>query len=907
MKPRFFAKLHVIALALAAAHHASADDATWNGTTDDAWATLTNWSSDPNPVPSTGNIATFDNAGNGITEIDLGAGVTINSIVFDTVDVAAYTIGSGGDGAQELTLDDGGSITANSTINANQIFNAKLVLGTDGSAQSYAITNNDLSNTLTFAGGITGGSGGTAGTKILNVNTSNQTGVVILNGVISDGGATSLALNLSAVSGTVQVNLGNAENTYSGGTSIGAGMRLNVSTGNSLGGGAVTLSSGGQVYLNSEGTYANNFTIRGTGTDSLGAIRMGNGTTNTINGTVTLGAASSVGVDTSKSGVINGKISGAFGLSKVSAGALTFSNSGNDYTGTTTISGGDSATAKLLVSETGAMTGAGALQVGRSSSAGRFEYTSSATNTRFSTIQLGDGSNGSRATLVQNNGTITATTLRTAPGRTGGNTGNINISGGTFRVTGTATIGEQDLSGTPSTVTVSGTGLFQVDNGLRVGIAQSDTRDGNGIITQNGGTVTVAGGLTMAGTASGTQKRTAIYNLNGGTLNVNAISMATTGTSINISTFNFNGGTIKPSGASATFMQGLTRANVRNSGAIIDTNGVNITIGQSLVHSNISGDNATDGGLTKQGDDTLTLTGTNTYTGTTTIHSGTLVLGSTGSIDDSTALSIAAGAELDTTAKSSHTLPATVTFGIDGEAATSGLIDATDQELDIDGATVTFNVAGPLTASAYVLANYGTISGTAAFASATTPNGYTLNYAYNSGTQIALVQTTGSAYDTWIDSFFPGETDPAIIGKNADPDGDGANNLLEFALNGDPNDGSNNGLYASLVQDASLPAGNELTLIAAVRDGATFANNGSPVVQTATQDGVVYTIEGSLDLVTLPGSDVSHAAGPSDTAPAATGLPDLTGTDWKYHTFKLDDSEGLGGKGFLRAKIEAAP
>jgi autotransporter-associated beta strand protein len=331
--------------------------------------------------------------------------------------------------------------------------------------------------------------------------------------------------------------------------------------------------------------------------------------------------------------------------------------------------------------------------------------------------------------------------------------------------------------------------------------------------------------------------------------------------------------------------------------------------GDSVANNAFNGvlSNASSPGLAKTGTGTWTLNGVNLYTGLTDVTGGTLVIGSTGSIDASTSLTVAAGAELDTTAKSTHTLPATVTIGLDGDTDTSGLIDATGQALDIDGATVTFNVTGTLDAPVYVLANYGSISGASNFASATAPAGYELDYTHNGGTQIALVQLAGSAFDTWIDSYFPGETDPAIIGKDADPDGDGANNLLEFALKGIPNDGSNNGLYASLVQDASAPAGKELTLVAAVRDGATFANSGTPVVQTATVDGVVYSIQGTLDLVTLPGSAVSHASGPADTAPVATGLPDLTGTDWEYHTFKLDASEGLGGKGFLRAKVEAAP
>jgi fibronectin-binding autotransporter adhesin len=73
-------------------------------------------------------------------------------------------------------------------------------------------------------------------------------------------------------------------------------------------------------------------------------------------------------------------------------------------------------------------------------------------------------------------------------------------------------------------------------------------------------------------------------------------------------------------------MTGITAANVRNGGVVIDTNGNTITIGQALVHSTIGGDNAADGGLTKQGDGVLTMTGLNSYTGATTILTGTLVV-----------------------------------------------------------------------------------------------------------------------------------------------------------------------------------------------------------------------------------------------------------------------------------------
>ena len=64
---------------------ALAVDATWNGTTDAFWATLGNWAGPPASVPGTGNTATFNNAGNGNTTIDLGGG-TIKYTANSTAD-----------------------------------------------------------------------------------------------------------------------------------------------------------------------------------------------------------------------------------------------------------------------------------------------------------------------------------------------------------------------------------------------------------------------------------------------------------------------------------------------------------------------------------------------------------------------------------------------------------------------------------------------------------------------------------------------------------------------------------------------------------------------------------------------------------------------------------------------------
>ena len=133
-----------------------------------------------------------------------------------------------------------------------------------------------------------------------------------------------------------------------------------------------------------------------------------------------------------------------------------------------------------------------------------------------------------------------------------------------------------------------------------------------------------------AGPSNGT------VNLNsGGTLQVPKII-----TEQGTSTFNFNGGTLLLNGdgtanqnGDVTFMQGLTTANVRAGGAVINTAGFNATIGQALVHSTVAGDSATtDGGLTKLGAGVLTLSAANTYLGATTLSAGGLTISVNGAL-----------------------------------------------------------------------------------------------------------------------------------------------------------------------------------------------------------------------------------------------------------------------------------
>ena len=230
----------------------TAGGASWTGVNGSTWADA-NWSS--SPVPGAANnvhTATFNSTGGGQTTINLGAGVTINTVLFETATAAAYTIGSGAVGSQTLTLENGGAITTSSTVTNGQVVNAAVVLGTDRSAQTYTISNNATTpaTALTVAGNITGAaSGGTAGAKTLAVLGAGDTD---LTGGIAKGGATSLAVT-KAGTGTLNLAAGSVldidsltanDGTTAVNSALGAGTSVTV---NDTGGGAATSLKFGSV------------------------------------------------------------------------------------------------------------------------------------------------------------------------------------------------------------------------------------------------------------------------------------------------------------------------------------------------------------------------------------------------------------------------------------------------------------------------------------------------------------------------------------------------------------------------------------------------------------------------------------------------------------------------------------
>jgi fibronectin-binding autotransporter adhesin len=195
-------------------------------------------------------------------------------------------------------------------------------------------------------------------------------------------------------------------------------------------------------------------------------------------------------------------------------------------------------------------------------------------------------------------------------GRFSGNAGIYNLTGGTIdaddNTSGIIRIG--DAVGAQGAMNVSGGQVAAVNFDLG--------NQGTGSLTVSGSGVVVATGTINMPRASGA---TGFLNLDGGILTMGSATAAAGGNG----TFNFNGGLLKANASTATFMQNLIAANVKEGGARIDCQTFDVTIAQALLH----GGNATvDGGLTKQGTGTLTLTGANSYTGLTLVQQGKLVI-----------------------------------------------------------------------------------------------------------------------------------------------------------------------------------------------------------------------------------------------------------------------------------------
>ncbi|NLE37897.1 MAG: hypothetical protein GX621_07720, partial [Pirellulaceae bacterium] len=196
-------------------------------------------------------------------------------------------------------------------------------------------------------------------------------------------------------------------------------------------------------------------------------------------------------------------------------------------------------------------------------------------------------------------------------------TAEFNHAGGDVRV-GTEVYGTTAAEGT---VVMDGGTFNNLSAGATIRIGYVG---GIGAWTQNAGTLANPNGSIVLGDQGGT----GTFNLNGGVVQTQSILAG--GNAPGSATLNFNGGVLMAT-ANGTLVgnAGATpvlNAVVQTGGAIIDTNGRDVAVAIPLL------DGGGGGGLTKLGGGTLTLSGTNSYGGQTSVAQGDLVIAGGGSI-----------------------------------------------------------------------------------------------------------------------------------------------------------------------------------------------------------------------------------------------------------------------------------
>ena len=592
-------------------------------------------------------------------------GLTVNGgtlvITGSTATVTSITTGSGGtlqwgDGTTNGTLasiaiTDNGTLayynTNATTLSQNITGTGGLVVGNGGATNTVALT---LTGTNTFSGDITVNPYATLQFGNLGATgyANSSTGALVVNGTVtfSHVGATVAVDRVISGTGTV-TDVGsapvqvNAVNTFTGALNVAPPTSV-ISTfviGSAASFPASTIytsnvsgSQFGKIQYNktSNSIIAGNISGAGQMDFSSSAYTLtGNNTGYTglyllqANSSVLAGAANAINSNVkvslnSASAVLNlngfdstiGYLSGPTGSSVV-LGSNTLTTGGANST--TTFSGVISGAGNLV------QTGSATLTL-----TGANTYTGTTTINSGSTLQIGSaGTTGSLASSqIIDNGTLifnrTDSALTISSALSGAGTVTQNGAGGKTTLTGTnsATGAYNVLAGTlvlAGTNTAAGTITINSGNTLQIGDGTTDGSLGTGIIS-NSGILSYRnnGSLILSQNISGL-----------GTLVVGASGVSNTGTLIITGAAVISGGITINSGATLQLGNGVAAGSLSgtttNNGTLVYNRTGSSTWSQAI--SGASGNLTVNAGY-------LTLSGTNTYGGTTTIASGaTLQLG----------------------------------------------------------------------------------------------------------------------------------------------------------------------------------------------------------------------------------------------------------------------------------------
>ncbi|EKS37646.1 autotransporter outer membrane beta-barrel domain-containing protein [Afipia clevelandensis] len=613
-----------------------AEAADWLGTVSADWFTTGNWN--PAAIPGSGTAVNINNA------------ATPNPATINAPGAVSGTVTLGSTAGQSGTL----NVTSGGLATTGTIYVGLLGSGTlniSGGSIVSATGLGSVADSANSSGTITVSGAGTQFNPgqlyvAADVNTLGQ--VTIQNGASITTGQTVLGYFSSTANGTLTVTNATA--------SLGSMTIGERGTGTfNLNGGSTGTSGSVSIGTNASGNGTANIAGAGT-TWSTGTTNIG------TSGAGALNISSGAKVTTTSSFTIVPTVSLGGSATVTGAGSQwdIVGNSAGSSQGVVGLGSKANSTSTLTVSDGGKVT---------------IKDGATTTNGQFMQLRMGISANSTGSLTVTGTNSSFTTPYDVYVAYNSGTTGNITVSSGGalntgYTVLGASGTGNALVTGAGSVWTI--TDMPNVPGSQPQGLAIGSASTSNGTLTiADGGSVNVnsTGGSVVLGGAAGSQgtlnigAAAASPAAAAGTLNATSVVFATGATG----TINFNhtsnnyvfapgiqgtgpgtvnfvagktilsgnntytGTTNISAGATAQFgnggTTGLISGNVTNNGAMI------VNLSSSATYAGVISGSGT---FEKAGSNTLSLTGANTFTGGTTISSGTLNIGAGGTTGSTT-------------------------------------------------------------------------------------------------------------------------------------------------------------------------------------------------------------------------------------------------------------------------------
>ncbi|EHO5101070.1 autotransporter-associated beta strand repeat-containing protein [Salmonella enterica] len=598
-------------------------------------------------ITNTGTITTTGKGAGDASVYAHGGAVTINNSGTMDSSVFGVYVTTG----HTLNNLAGGSITANTAVqlngNNNTLANAGAILG-----DTNGVTINGSGNTLTSQGKITGGTNAiliSSGSK--NNTLTLNTGTEISGSITDDNNSASANNNLILDGeGTLGSSISGLNSVTSSGdwTLSGATMNLSGTTNSALWVKSGTLIVNGAM------------TAKGATVDSGTTLQIGNGgTLGAFNGDIVDNGT--LTFNRSDAAAYGSVISGSGNVVKQGGGELTLSNN-NSYSGGTTIAEG------TLTATAGGALGSGNidnrayLKLDAASASDPFIVADLTTHSG-ATVEIGAGSTLQANTLTQQDGS-TLTADLTATSGPAIRAKNVNLDG-TLNVASPAS--QEPIRSTDDLISLA---LIESDNAIS-GDFDDITINGNAMNPD--AFITVVGQKNVNDTHYDLVETLTWYadRYNAAIDAHGTFNLADADDSFTVNTVledvdansGWDGQSLTKTGAGTLILNAentYTGGTTISDGTLVANNvealGTGNVTDNATLELNTGGDfdNAISGSgqVVKSGDETLTLSGANSYTGGTTISGGTLVatnveaLGS-GDVTDNATLELNTGGTFD--------------------------------------------------------------------------------------------------------------------------------------------------------------------------------------------------------------------------------------------------------------------